>query len=210
MKRMILAVALSLAVPLSAQAETYTLDPAHTEVGFTAKHMMVTNVHGKFNKFDGTIEWDEKSPTKSTVTINIDPSSIDTGVAQRDAHLKSPDFFDVAKYPTMTFKSTKVKKAGAGWDITGDLTMHGVTKPVTLKVEGPSKAEKTPFGTTVRAANAVGELNRKDFGLNWNKALEAGGVLVGDTIKLNIDAEMVEKPAAAKTEAKDEAKPAKK
>ena len=198
MKRMMLAIAMAVAAPAAAQATTYTMDPAHSEIGFTAKHMMVTNVHGKFDKFDGTVEWDEKNPTKSTVTINIDPSSIDTGVAQRDAHLKSPDFFDTGKFNTITFKSTKVKKAGNGWDVTGDLTMHGVTMPVTLKGEGPSKPEKTPFGTTVRAVSATGELNRKDFGLNWNKALETGGVLVGERVDLQLEVQATLQAAAEK------------
>jgi polyisoprenoid-binding protein YceI len=208
MKKLALAIAMVVSAPLAASAATYKLDPMHTEVGFDVKHMMVTNVHGKFDKFDGTVNLDEKDPSKDSVEVSIDTGSIDTGVDKRDAHLKSPDFFDAANNPKITFKSTKVKKVKGGLEVTGDLNMHGVTKPVTLKIEGPTQEEKTPFGTTVRAVSASATLNREDFGLKWNKTLESGGVLVSKDVKLSINAELVKQADEAQKESKAESKPA--
>lgn len=189
------------AFPAGAQASEWVIDSAHTSSQFTVKHMMVATVRGTFEKTSGTVELDDKDLTKSKVEVKIDPATINTREPKRDAHLKSPDFFDVAKFPEITFKSTKVEKAGKGkFKVTGDLTMHGVTKPVVLAVEGPTAEIKSPMGTLVRGLKATGKLNRKDFGLNWNAALEAGGVLVGDEVNLEIDAELNPKapPAAAK------------
>lgn len=208
MKKLAIALAMVASAPLSAFATTYKLDPAHTEIGFDVKHMMVTTVHGKFDKFDGTLTIDDKDPSKDSVEVTIDTDSIDTGNEKRDAHLKSPDFFDAGKNPKITFKSTKVKKAGKGLEVTGDLNMHGITKPVTLKVEGPTKEEKTPFGTTIRAVAATATLNREDWDLKWNKALEGGGVLVSKEVKLSLNAELVKQEEAAKQEVKGETKPA--
>lgn len=196
------------------QASEWTIDPSHSQAGFAVKHMMVTTVRGQFGKLSGTVNLDDKDLTKSSVDVVIDASTIDTHEPKRDAHLKSPDFFDVAKHPNITFKSTKVDKAGKGkFKVTGDLTMRGVTKPVVLNVEGPTAEAKSPWGVPVRAVSATGKVNRKDWGLNWNKALEAGGVLVADDVTLEISAELnpkqvsPEAPAAqAKQEAKTEAK----
>ncbi|MDQ3264417.1 MAG: YceI family protein [Myxococcota bacterium] len=185
----------------SAFAGEWTLDPAHSAAQFSVKHMMVSTVRGEFQKVSGTVSVDEKDVTKSKVNVTIDPASINTRQEKRDEHLRSADFFDVAQFPTMTFASTKVQKGKGGkLKVTGDLTMHGVTKPVTLDVESLSKPIKNPWGQTVRGFSATGKLNRKDFGLNWNKGLEAGGVLVGDEISLQIDGELNEAapaPAAA-------------
>lgn len=208
MKKLAIALAMVMSAPLAASAATYKLDPAHTEIGFNVKHMMVTTVHGKFDKFDGTVSIDDKDPAKDTVEVEIEAGSIDTGNDKRDAHLKSADFFDAEKFPKITFKSTKVKKAKGGLDVTGDLNMHGVVKTITLKVEGPTKEEKTPFGTTVRAVSATSTLNREDWGLKWNKALEGGGVLVSKDVKLDLNAELVKQEEAAKQEVKGETKPA--
>ena len=192
-----------------AQASEWDIDGSHTTAQFAVKHLMISTVKGTFDKVGGTVSLDEKDITKSKVDVNIDPASIDTREPKRDGHLKSPDFFDVAKYPTLTFKSTKVEKAGKNkLKVTGDLTMHGVTKPITLAVEGPSAETKTPFGTTVRAVSLTGKLNRKDWGLNWNKAIEAGGVVVGDEVAIDISAELVKKPDAAPAAAAPDAKPA--
>ena len=181
----------------AAFASEWEIDTPHTTAEFSVKHMMVTTVRGTFNKVNGTVNLDDKDPTRSKVELTIDAATIDTHEPKRDAHLKSPDFFDVAKYPTITFKSTKIDKAGKGkFKVTGDLTMHGVTKPVTLAVEGPTAAQKNLMGKTVRGVVATGKLNRKDWGLNWNKALEAGGVLVGEEVQLQVDAELVQKAAA--------------
>jgi len=182
--------AVALSSPAVSRAETYDLDPAHTTVTFAVKHMMVTNVRGEFQKVAGTIEYDPKSPETSVIKIEIDPASINTREPKRDAHLKSPDFFDVAKFPTMKFESTKAVAVGKGkLKVTGKLTMHGVTKEVVLDVDGPTAELKDPMGNIKVGASAVAVVNRKDFGLVWNVPLEGGGVLVGDEIKIAIDLE---------------------
>lgn len=191
MKRHLLAAALVLA-PAFAFAGSWDIDPSHSQAAFTVKHMMVTNVRGEFRKLSGKINLDDKDVTKSTVEATLDAASIDTNEPKRDAHLKSPDFFDVEKFPTITFKSTKVQKAGKKLKVTGDLTMHGVTKPVVLDVEGPTPAIKDPWGNVKRAVFATTKVNRKDFGLNWNKALESGGMLVGDDINIELNLELGE------------------
>lgn len=187
-----------LAAPSLALAATWDVDPVHSHAQFSVKHMMVSNVKGEFGKIAGTLNIDEKDITKSTVEVTIDASTIDTRNEQRDNHLKSPDFFDVKTYPNITFKSTKVEKGADGkLKVTGNLTMHGVTKPVTLDVEGPTPEVKSPFGTTNIGATATTKLNRKDFGLNWNKALESGGVLVGEEVAVTLELEAVKKQPAA-------------
>lgn len=183
---------LLLALPTLASATTWKIDPDHSNIGFKVKHLMVSNVKGTFDKFSGVVTVDDRDITKSKVEVTIDPASINTRVEQRDTHLKSADFFDVAKYPTMTFVSKKVAKAGRSkLNVTGDLTMHGITREVVLSVEGPSPASRDPWGGTRRGATATATVNRKDFGLTWNKALETGGVLIGDEVTINLEIEMV-------------------
>jgi len=187
------------------------VDPAHSTATFAIKHMMVSTVHGNFGKVTGTVNHDPKDPTKSSANIQIDPASLDTRVEKRDAHLKSADFFDVQKCPDMSFKTTKIEKAGdKKYKVAGDLTMHCTTKPVTLDVEGLNGPVKGAQGANLYAATATGKLSRKDFGLTWNKALEAGGVAVGDDVQLTVDLEMTDSPPAAKKEAQAETKPANK
>lgn len=215
----ILALAMSgvLSAPAFAQASTWEIDPVHTAIEFSVRHMMVSTVKGQFEKVKGKLELDEKDVTKSTVEVSIGIASVSTHEPKRDAHLVSPDFFDVAKFPTATFKSTKVQKAGKNkLKVTGDLTLHGVTKPVVLEVEGPTEAYKTPFGTTVRGVHATVKIDRKDFEIGWNKVLDNGGVMVGNEVSLELNAELSEKaePAAvtapaAKPAAAPAAKPAK-
>jgi len=184
----------ALALPALASATTWTIDPEHSNIGFKVKHLMVSNVKGNFEKHSGTVDIDDKNITKSKVEVTIDTNSISTGVQKRDDHLRSADFFDVAKFPAMTFVSKKVAKAGKDkLKVTGDLTLHGVTKEVVLDVEGPSKESKDPWGNIRKGATATTKINRKDFGLNWNKALETGGVLVGEEIAINLEIEMVKK-----------------
>jgi polyisoprenoid-binding protein YceI len=193
----------TLGVPSMAHASKWEIDPAHSTVEFSVRHMMVSTVKGHFAKVSGSVQLDDKDITKSSVEVTIDLASVDTREPKRDAHLKSPDFFDVAKYPTATFKSTKVQKAGKGkLKVTGELGLHGVTKSVTLDVEGPTGAFKSPFGTTVRGAHATAKLNRKDFNLVWNKMLDGGGVLVGDEVNLDLNLEVFEKAAAPAEPAK--------
>jgi polyisoprenoid-binding protein YceI len=193
-----------LVVPTAAQASTWEIDPAHTSIGFRVKHMMVSTVRGSFEKVTGTLELDDKDITKSSVEVTVDVGSITTHEPKRDGHLKSPDFFDVAKYPAATFRSTKVQKAGKNkLKVYGDLTLRGVTKPLVLDVEGPTPAYKTPYGGTVRGVQATTKIDRKDFGIIWNKALDSGGVLVGNEVTLDLNVEVSEKAsAAAKPEAK--------
>ena len=194
-----------------ARASVWEIDSAHSSAEFSVKHMMVSTAKGRFDKVTGTLNLDDKNPTKSTVELTIDPSTIDTHEAKRDGHLKSPDFFDVAKFPTITFKSTKIEKSGkAKFKVTGDLNMHGVTKPVTLTVEGPTPGMKNPFGSISSGVSATGKINRKDWGLTWNKPLEAaGGVLVGDEVTINVDLELLNKPEAPAAAAAPAASPAK-
>jgi polyisoprenoid-binding protein YceI len=183
----LLAVAPALAF---AGSTTWNLDATHSTTGFAVKHLVISTVRGDFKKFTGAVQLDDKDVTRSTVEATIDAASIETGVADRDGHLKSPDFFDVAKYPTITFKSTKVARAGQGaLAVTGDLTLHGVTKPVTLAVT-TSQEVKGMFGETRRAFAATTKISRKEFGLTWNKLVEAGPA-VGDEIAVTLDLEGV-------------------
>ena len=184
---------LALSVPAGAFAATWSIDGAHTDASFSVRHMMVSNVKGRFDKVEGTVEIDDKDITKSKVSVTIDTKSVYTDNEKRDEHLRGPDFFDVEKFPTITFESTKVAKSKGGLKVTGNLTIHGVTKSVVLDVEGPSKAIKDPWGMNRRGLSASTKINRKDFGLTWNNVLEAGGVAVGDEVKITIDAEMVNK-----------------
>ncbi len=186
-----IAIATMVALPVLAHADSWQIDPAHTNVEFTVRHMMISNVKGQFQKTAGTITANGNHAASAKIDVTIDASSIDTRVQRRDAHLKSPDFLDVAKYPTITFKSTKVEAARPNkWKVTGDLTIHGVTKPVVLEVEG-SGAPIQVMGDTRAGASATAKIKRSDFGLSWNKALESGGVLVGDEVAISIDVEAV-------------------
>lgn len=172
-----------IAAPASALAADFDIDTSHTQVMFAVKHMMVSTVRGEFAKASGTLSYDAKNPGATVMDVTIDVGTINTRDAKRDGHLKSPDFFDAEKFPTATFKSTKVVAAGPGkLKVTGDLTLKGVTKPVTLDVVGPTAETKSPWGQTVIAASATGRINRKDFGMTWNKTLDGGGLLVSDAI----------------------------
>jgi polyisoprenoid-binding protein YceI len=186
----------TLAAPGLSRAATYELDPAHTSASFSVRHLMVTNVRGEFGKVVGTVEYDEKEPTKAKVEATIDVSSITTRDEKRDNHLKSPDFFDAAKYPNITFKSKKVEKSAKGLRVVGDFTIRGVTKEVVLDVEGPTKEIKDPWGNAKVGAAATTKINRQDYGVKWNKSLDGGGVVVGDEVAIHVDVEMLKKPAA--------------
>lgn len=179
-------------VPALAFSATWTIDPEHSHIQFSVRHLMVSNVKGVFGKVQGTVDIDDKNITKSSVKVSIETESINTGVAKRDTHLRSADFFDVARFPTMTFVSKKVAQAGKDkLQVTGDLTIHGVTREVVLDVDGPSAETKDPWGSIRRGASATTKINRKDFGLNWNKALETGGVVVGDEVTINLEVELI-------------------
>jgi polyisoprenoid-binding protein YceI len=187
--------ALLAAVPAVAHAADYEIDSSHSAAAFTVKHMMISNVRGELSGLKGTVSWAKPDFSDAKIDVTIDVSTIDTREPNRDKHLKSPDFFDVAKYPTLTFKSTKVVKSGDKVKITGDLTLHGVTKSVTFDAAAPSKEMKDPWGNVRVASAATTKINRKDYGLNWNKALEAGGVLVGDEVSIEVNLELVKKAA---------------
>ncbi len=196
MKKIItsLSTIIALALPAFAFASTWTIDSDHSNVGFKVRHLMVSNVKGSFEKHTGTVEIDDKDITKSKVEVSIDTNSINTNVQKRDEHLRSADFFNVAKFPTMTFVSKKVATAGKdNLKVTGDLTLHGVTRQVVLDVEGLSKESKDPWGNMRRGATATTTINRKDFGLVWNKALETGGVAVGEEVTITLEIEMIKK-----------------
>ncbi|MCS7294532.1 MAG: YceI family protein [Chloroflexota bacterium] len=173
----------------------WKLDKAHTNASFAVKHMLVTTVRGRFTNVDADVDIDEQDLTKSRATVTIDVASIDTGEPQRDAHLRSADFFDVEKFPKMTFVTRSIERVGEGkYRITGDLTIKDVTKPVTFEAEvvGPTK---NPWGMEVLGIAAEAKVNRKDWGLTWNAPLEFGGWLIGDEVRLNFDAELVKQPA---------------
>ena len=185
------------AASASAQSATWTIDSSHSIAEFTVRHMMVSNVRGAFGKVTGTANWDGKNLATASVDVVIDAASIDTREPKRDAHLKSADFFDVEKFPTLTFKSTKVEATGAGRaKMTGELTIRGVTKIVVLAVTGPTPEVKDPGGSLRMGASATTAINRKDFGVLWNSSLDAGGVVVGDEVKITIEVELVKKAGA--------------
>jgi polyisoprenoid-binding protein YceI len=192
-----LTLALSLPALPARAADTYTVDKGHTEVGFQIRHL-VTKVRGRFNDFSGTIVFDKAKPENSSVEFKINAASIDTGIADRDNHLRAPDFFDVEKFPEITFKSTSVKSIGGDkYMVTGPFTMHGVTKTLALTVEFSGEAPD-PWGN-VRAGFATSTtLPRKDYGIVWNKALDNGGVILGEDVSVDINIEAVKKKDEAK------------
>ncbi|RZJ99713.1 MAG: polyisoprenoid-binding protein [Flavobacterium sp.] len=169
----------------------WSIDPTHSEIGFKVKHMMFTNVSGSFQKFDATIETEEENFENAKIEFTGEVDSITTGNADRDKHLLSPDFFDAEKHPKLTFTASSfTKKTEGEYDLKGDLTLNGVTKPVKLDVEFGGLA-KDPWGNLKAGMSITGKINRKDWGLNWNSALEAGGVLVGEEVKLQIELQFV-------------------
>jgi polyisoprenoid-binding protein YceI len=177
--------------PITATS-TWNLDPVHSVAEFKVKHMMISNVKGQFTGISGKLTLDEADITRSNVEATIDASTINTREPQRDGHLKSPDFFDVEKFPTLTFTSTSIATTGRGEaTLTGDLTIHGFTRPVTFTVEGPTPANKDPWGNTRIGVSATTKINRKDFGLTWNAALETGGILVGEDVTITLDLQFV-------------------
>jgi len=196
MKRPISLIVLTLffTFPALGQAATWQIDPDHSSFQFKVRHLMVSNVKGDFTKVKGAVTMDDKDITHLNVELMIDAASVNTGHAKRDEHLRAVDFFDVAKYPTITFVSKKVTKNGPDrLKVTGDLTMHGVTKEITIDVEGPTQEVKDPRGNFRRGATANGRINRKDFGLTWNRALETGGVVVGEDVDIFIEIELIKK-----------------
>jgi polyisoprenoid-binding protein YceI len=183
---------IALLLPVAALASRWQVDPDHTHVGFKVRHLKISNVRGTFGKVKGVVDMDDKDITKSSVSATIEAASINTGSRKRDADLKGEKFLDVAKYPTITFLSTGISRDGADkLKVAGDLTIHGVTRPVALTVEGPTDEVKTQKGEVRRGAFARTRINRKDFGLAWTKAMEAGGVLVGDDVDIEIEVELV-------------------
>jgi polyisoprenoid-binding protein YceI len=179
-------------------AATWNIDSAHSAAQFSVKHLMISTVRGEFSKVSGTVEWDGKNVAGIKVDATIDASTVDTREPKRDAHIKTPDFLDVEKNPTITFKSKKAVPAGPGkFSLVGDLTIRGVTKEVTLDVEGPTAEVKDPWGNLKVGAHATTKINRKDFGVNWNAALDNGGVVVSDEVAISIDLEIGRKPEAA-------------
>jgi polyisoprenoid-binding protein YceI len=170
----------------------YTLDPTHSRLGFSTRHAMVTTVRGSFKEFSGEAVVDTENPAASKVNVTIKAASVDTGVADRDGHLQSADFFDVENYPEITFVSTDVARDGDEWTITGDLTIKDVTQPISIEFEENGSA-RDPFGNLRIGFEGKAVLNRKDFGLSWNAALETGGFLVSDKIKLEFDISAIAK-----------------
>ncbi|MBN8228451.1 polyisoprenoid-binding protein [Corallococcus macrosporus] len=191
-----LALVAALAVPSLAGATAYDIHPTNSSALFSVKHMMVSNVRGSFSKVTGTVQLDEKDLTKSSVEAVIDATTVTTNDASRDEHLRGPDFFDVKKFPTLTFKSTKVEKSGDGLKLTGDLTIRGVKKPVVLQLDGFDVESKDPYGNVKRGGTATTKIARKDFGLKWNAALETGGVAVGEEVSITLEIELVKKQPA--------------
>ncbi len=176
---------------------SWKIDPAHSQIQFTVRHMMISNVRGRFENFTGIVEFNEQDPTRSKVDVQLEAASINTREPNRDAHLKSPDFFNAAEHPYLTFKSKRVKKLDAEHgQIIGDLTIRDITREVALEVEYAGQA-KSPYGAVSAGFSAQTRINRKDWGLNWNVALETGGWLVGDEVTINIELEIVKQAEPA-------------
>jgi polyisoprenoid-binding protein YceI len=193
----VLAVTVVLTASSVAQAQSWTIDQAHSAAHFAVRHMMVSTVRGDMGKITGAVSVDPKQPSAGSIEATIDVAGIDTREPGRDTHLKSADFFDVANFPTMTFKSTKIEPASAGgFKVTGDLTIKGVTKEVVLDVEALRPAIKDQRGMTRTGTTATTKINRQDFGVKWSRALDGGGVVVSDEVAITIDVELTMPPAA--------------
>ncbi|MFH1811206.1 MAG: YceI family protein [Pseudomonadota bacterium] len=194
MKKQLVSFALAFAfvVPSAASAAQWDVDPAHSQANFSVRHMTVSTVRGTFTGISGTFDIDEKDPTKGQIDVAIDVNTVDTKVEKRDQHLKSPDFFDPAKYPAMTFKATKITGKKGKYKVHGDLTIRDKTKPVVLDVTttGPVKS---PWGQTVVGVEATTTINRQDFGVAWNNKLETGGLVVGNEVKIDLALELIKK-----------------
>jgi polyisoprenoid-binding protein YceI len=181
----------------STKPTEWAIDPAHAAAHFSVRHLMISNVRGEFSKLSGNVVLDPADLTRSTVEVNLETASINTREPQRDEHLRSADFLDVANHPTISFRSKRIAPAGPEhFKLTGDLTIRGVTKEVTFDVEGPTPAVKDPWGNVRAGVTATTKINRKDFGLVWNALVEGGGVMVGDEVSITIEAELVQKAAA--------------
>ena len=171
---------------------TYQIDPAHSSAHFTVRHMMITNVRGAFSGVTGTVVYDAENPSLTSVNATIDAKTLSTRDEKRDGHVKSAEFLDTDQFPTITFTSKSVEPAGSGeWKVTGNLTLHGVTREVVLNVEGPTAEGKDPWGNLRSGASASTKIKRTDFGLSWNAPLETGGVLIGDDLKIDLDVSMI-------------------
>jgi polyisoprenoid-binding protein YceI len=184
----------TLSIPVFGDAATWQIDPDHSSFQFKVRHLMVSNVKGDFTKVKGVVTIDERDIANLKLEITIDAASVNTGHAKRDEHLRNADFFDVAKHPTITFVSKRAEKAGMDrLKVIGDLTMHGVTREVTVDVEGPTQEVKDPGGNFRRGATATTKINRKEFGLTWNRVLETGGVVVGEDVDISVEIELIKK-----------------
>jgi polyisoprenoid-binding protein YceI len=189
---LVLGLALIFSLPASAQDATWRVDPLHSGAHFSVRHMMISTVRGEFTGVNGTVTYDPKNPTSSSVEATIDCSTVNTGVAKRDAQLKSADFFDVAHYPVMKFHSKRVEKVADGkLKVTGDLTINATTQEVVLDVDGPSAPIRDPRGNEKIGLSASTQISRKKFGITWNEAMEAGGVAVGDEVSITLDLELI-------------------
>jgi polyisoprenoid-binding protein YceI len=185
-----------LTLPSPATVTAWQIDPQHTAAGFSVKHLMISTVRGQFKGVTGNVNWDDQDISKSTVNVTIDTNTVDTSEPKRDADLKSANFFDVAKYPTITFTSKRIEPVSAGkLKVIGDLTIHGVTKETVLDVEGPTGPVKDPWGNTRVALNATAKVNRQDYGVKWNASIDGGGVVVSDDVYITIDLEMIKQGA---------------
>jgi len=183
-----------LVIPILSDAATWQMDPAHSSFEFKIRHLTVSNVKGDFSKVQGVAIIDDQNITQLKVEVAIDAASVNTGHTQRDEHLRGPDFFDVTKYPTITFVSKKVIKIDTNrLKVIGDLTLRGVTREITVDVEGPTPEVKDPWGNFRRGATATAKINRRDFGITWNKVLDTGGLVIGDEVNITIEVELVRK-----------------
>jgi len=192
MKRITLLISALLLLATPALASTWAIDPDHSNAQFKIQHMVIASVRGNFPEVEGTLHLDDKDITRSTVLVTIAVNSLDTNVAKRDAHLKSADFFNVDNCPVMTFVSKKVEQvAKRQLKVTGDLTIYAVTKEVELRIQGPTESIKDPWGNTRKGVQATTRIDRKDFGLTWNKTLDNGGLLIGNEVDISIDVELI-------------------
>ena len=191
MRTTILTTAAALATVTTADAQTWAFDKSHSKVQFAVTHLVISETVGQFTEWDGTVTATKEDFTDAQINFTIKVASINTDNTDRDNHLRSADFFDVQKYPLITFKSTRVDQGAGGLTVLGDLTIHGVTKSVALEVEGPTDEIKDPYGNLKMGASGSTKIKRKDFGLTWNAALEAGGVLVGDEVTIQLDVQFI-------------------